>query len=174
MFSRSMLTRLERNVRHQGHKLHFNFRSLQAAHFSSKEPEKDQKSLGFFDKFLGKDTNIAPPTFDKRWLMVAPAFFTHMCIGSPFGWSVMADQLTREFGVVASSSGDWTLMSAAMPLSLVFAANGLSAALMGKWQMKVGPRKALAVAGCCFGNFVLHNLIDSLPPTIRSSPVINN
>lgn len=87
--------------------------------------------------------------------MVAPAFFTHMCIGSPFGWSVMADQLTREYGFVAASSADWTLMNAALPLSLVFAANGLAAGTMGKWQMKVGVRKAIAAAGCCFGGGLL-------------------
>jgi len=104
---------------------------------------------------FGKDTNIASSTFNTRWAMVAPAFFTHMCIGSPFGWSVMADQLTREYGFVASSSADWTLMNAALPMSLVFAFNGLAAGTMGKWQMKVGVRKSIALAGCCFGGGLL-------------------
>lgn len=135
----------------------------------SSQTDEQKPSVGFIDKFIGKDTNIASPTFDKRWLMVAPAFFTHMCIGSPFGWSVMADQITREFGVVASSSGDWTLMNAALPLSIVFAGNGISAALMGKWQMKVGPRKAIAVAGSCFGGGLL---LGSLGIYLHSLPLL--
>jgi MFS family permease len=128
--------------------------AMQVATFST-EKEKDNKPKGFIDKLFGFDTNIASPTFTNRWAMVAPAFFTHMCIGSPFGWSVMADQLTREYGFVASSSADWTLMNAALPLSLVFAANGIAAGTMGRWQMKVGVRKAIAVAGCCFGGGLL-------------------
>jgi hypothetical protein len=30
--------------------------------------------------------------------MAVPAFLTHMCIGSPWAWSLMADVVTREVG----------------------------------------------------------------------------
>jgi len=145
---------LRRYERHARRSAQSSLRALPFASFST-ESEMGSKPTGFIDKLLGVDTNIASPTFKTRWTMVAPAFFTHMCIGSPFGWSVMADQLTREYGFVAASSADWTLMNAALPLSLVFAANGLAAGTMGKWQMKVGVRKAIAVAGCCFGGGLL-------------------
>ena len=29
----------------------------------------------------------------NRWKMVAPAFLTHMCIGSPWAWSVVSSTL---------------------------------------------------------------------------------
>lgn len=49
----------------------------------------------------------AAPDYTNRWAMVAPAFLTHMCIGSPWAWSVMSGTLTRELGFVASAAGDW-------------------------------------------------------------------
>ncbi len=78
----------------------------------------------------------------------------------------MADVLTRENGFVTSASSDWALMETAVPLSLVFLFHGISASLLGKWQLKVGPRKAVAVASFCFGGglmlgaagIYLHNL----------------
>ena len=42
-------------------------------------------------------------------------------------------------------------MQAALPLSLVFLMQGISASVVGKWQMKVGARKAMATASVCFG-----------------------
>ncbi|CAN0243714.1 unnamed protein product [Ectocarpus sp. 13 AM-2016] len=39
--------------------------------------------------------------------MVAPAFLTHMCIGSPWAWSVMSGTISRELGIVSSAAGDW-------------------------------------------------------------------
>jgi hypothetical protein len=53
--------------------------------------------------------------------MVAPAFFTHMCIGSPYAWGVLADPLCRDLGFVAPAAADWTMTEAVFPISLVFA-----------------------------------------------------
>lgn len=129
-------------------------RSIQVAHLSTSDNE-DKKPTGFFDKLFGNESNIASEGFTNRYMMLAPAFFTHMCIGSPYAWSLMGDQITRELGFVASSAGDWSMMQAALPLSIVFGFHGLTASLSGKWQMKVGPRKALATAACCFGGGLL-------------------
>ena len=52
---------------------------------------------------------------------------------------------------MVSSSLDWTLAQATFPLSLIFFFQGLSAALAGSWQMKVGTRASMAVAGLFFG-----------------------
>lgn len=61
------------------------------------------------------------------------------------------DAVTREIGFVAPVAADWTLSDAAFPLSLVFIVLGASAAVLGPWQNKVGPRKALMYASCSFG-----------------------
>ena len=87
--------------------------------------------------------------------MAIPAFGIHMCIGSPYAWSLMADVITREMGFVAPAAADWTLMQAAFPLSIVFLMQGVSAGFVGKWQLKVGPRKAMACASLAFGGGLL-------------------
>ncbi len=46
---------------------------------------------------------------------------------------------------------DWTFMQVAMPMSIVFVFQGFTAALLGKWQMRVGPRAAIATSAVCFG-----------------------
>eukprot|EP00607_Mallomonas_marina_P007221 CAMPEP_0182416744 /NCGR_PEP_ID=MMETSP1167-20130531/1103_1 /TAXON_ID=2988 /ORGANISM="Mallomonas Sp, Strain CCMP3275" /LENGTH=655 /DNA_ID=CAMNT_0024589777 /DNA_START=227 /DNA_END=2194 /DNA_ORIENTATION=+ len=102
---------------------------------------------------MGSD--VATEGFKARWLMAVPAVAAHMCIGSPWAWSVMADVLTRDFGVVASSANDWTLSQTALPLSIVFLFQGLSASVLGKWQAKVGPRASIAAAACSFGGGML-------------------
>jgi MFS family permease len=58
---------------------------------------------------------------------------------------------TREFGFVCSSADDWSMGQVALPMSLLFCLHGLSAAAFGKWQMKVGPRTSINLAGLCFG-----------------------
>lgn len=83
--------------------------------------------------------------------MVVPAFMTHMAIGAPWAWSIMADVVTRENGFVAPAFSDWTLLESAYPLSIVFLTLGVSASLVGKWQMKVGARQAIATAAAAFG-----------------------
>lgn len=49
----------------------------------------------YYEKYFGLPTNFASPTFKSRWLMVIPAFFTHLCIGSPWAWSVVAGSLVN-------------------------------------------------------------------------------
>jgi MFS family permease len=89
----------------------------------------------------------APP---NRWLMMLPAFLTHMCIGHPYAWSVMSGPLSRELGVVGAAAADWSLAETTLPISLVFAFQGLSAAIGGPWLAKVGPRAGMTIAACCF------------------------
>ncbi|CAM9370394.1 unnamed protein product [Chrysoparadoxa australica] len=108
-------------------------------------------SSGLLSKWMGPETSVADPSFTNRWAMVAPAFLTHMCIGSPWAWSMMSGPVSRELGVVASSAGDWSMAEASFPLGIVFALQGIAAAVAGKWAMKVGPRAAMSVASLCFG-----------------------
>ncbi len=78
-------------------------------------------------------------------------FLTVVALGSPYGWSLVADIITREYGFVAPAAADWALMQTSMALSIVFAFHGLSATALGKWQLKVGPRKSMAYAALAFG-----------------------
>ena len=117
--------------------------------------EKDTKPKGLLDRLYGPESCVASPTFTNRWLMVIPAFATQMCLGAPYAWSLMADVCTREIGIVAPAAADWSLMETAFPLSLVFIMHGVSASLLGKWQMKVGPRAAMGAASLAFGGGIM-------------------
>eukprot|EP01041_Mallomonas_annulata_P011127 gene11128-23259_t len=114
-----------------------------------------EKTKGFMFSLYGPESNVASEKFKGRWLMAVPAFATHMCIGSPYAWSLMGDVLTRDIGVVASAASDWTLAEAALPLSIIFLMQGVCASLVGKWQMNVGPRGAMAAASVAFGGGML-------------------
>lgn len=118
---------------------------------STASPPVPPKPKGFLSNVFGVESNVANENFKARWLMVVPAFATHMCIGSPYAWSLMGDGITRELGFVASAAGDWTLMEAAFPLSIVFLMQGLGAAIAGSWQQKVGARTSMAIGSCLFG-----------------------
>eukprot|EP00794_Sanderia_malayensis_P017685 gene17685-19451_t len=129
------------------------------------ESKPEKKS--FFKRFFGPESSVASENFKSRWLVAIPAFATHMCIGAPYAWSAMSWPLTREHGFVTSAASDWTLAETTLPLSIVFVMHGIIAAAAGKWQMKVGPRAAIATAAACFGGGLLigslgistHNLL---------------
>lgn len=97
----------------------------------------------------------APPPVRNRWTMAVPVFVTHLSLGSPWGWSVVASMLLQEQGFVAPAACDWTLSEASLPLSIVFAFQGFGAAFLGKWQMKVGPRTSLYAASALFGGGIV-------------------
>ena len=72
-------------------------------HFSSSSPPPSAPSSSSPPSssnggIFGLDSNVASENFKGRWLMAVPAFLTHMCIGSPWAWSLMADVVTREVG----------------------------------------------------------------------------
>lgn len=60
----------------------------------SSEPPKEQP-MTFIQKWFGPQNVKASPTFNKRWLMVVPAFMTHFCIGSPWAWSLIAGKIKK-------------------------------------------------------------------------------
>jgi len=84
--------------------------------------------------------------------MIAPAVATHLCVGSPYGWSIVGEAITREFGVVGSTSMDWSFADAAYPISVNFAFMGLTAAFSGTWQLKVGLKKSLLTGAALFSS----------------------
>eukprot|EP01039_Chlorochromonas_danica_P002119 gene2119-2313_t len=145
----------------------------QGKHFStaSKETPATSSSAkkGFLERLIGVESNVASENFKSRWLMLLPAIACHLSIGSPYAWSVVADILTREVGFVLPAAADWSLMEAALPLSIVFVGQGVTGALFGNWQLKVGPRKAMTAAACAFGGGLL---VGSLGVYLHSLPLL--
>lgn len=43
----------------------------------------------FYEKWFGPGTSIASPLFTNRWLVALPCFLNHLCIGSPYAWSMV-------------------------------------------------------------------------------------
>ena len=82
--------------------------------------------------FLCKENIVAPKDYN-RWRIIPAKIVIHLCIGSVYAWSVFNPPLTREFGVVASSAGDWSLSSVVWIFSVAIVCLGLAAALGGKW-----------------------------------------
>ena len=100
--------------------------------------------------FLRKENIVAPKDYN-RWRIPPASIAIHLCIGSVYAWSVFNPPLTREFGVVASSAGDWSLSSVVWIFSVAIVCLGLAAALGGKWLERVGPRYVGVVAATLWG-----------------------
>jgi MFS family permease len=100
--------------------------------------------------FFSKESIIAKPGFN-RWLVPPASIAIHLCIGSVYAWSIFNIPLTREFGVVASSAGDWGFSSIVTIFSVAIVFLGLAAATAGKWLEKVGPRTVGILAALCWG-----------------------
>ncbi len=100
--------------------------------------------------FLDREHAIAKPGF-SRWLVPPAAWAVNLSIGQVYAFSVFKIPLTRLIGVSHSAPGDWTQPSIAWIFSLAIAILGLSAAVLGRWIEREGPRKAMFVAAVCFG-----------------------
>jgi MFS family permease len=118
--------------------------------------------------FLDRAQTVAPPGF-SRWLVPPAAIAVQMCIGEIYGFSVFNIPLTRAIGITKSiPDQDWTVphvVLATYSLGLVML--GLSAAFLGKWVEREGPRKTMFASACffCTGLVIaslgvhLHNLL---------------
>ncbi|MFM8332960.1 MAG: OFA family MFS transporter, partial [Candidatus Methylumidiphilus sp.] len=100
--------------------------------------------------FLDKDRTIAAPSHN-RWLIPPAALSVHLCIGQVYAFSVFNEPLTRVLGVSSPAPEDWKLTSVGWIYSLAIVFLGLSAAFGGSWLEKVGPRRTMFWAACCFG-----------------------
>ena len=100
----------------------------------------------------------------NRWLVPAAALCIHLCIGMAYGFSVFWLPLSRALGITAAktcpdmtlvqelftTTCDWRIASMGWMFTLFFVLLGVSAAIWGGWLERVGPRKAGAVAACCW------------------------
>jgi MFS family permease len=99
---------------------------------------------------LAKERIVAPPGFN-RWLVPPAALAVHLSIGMAYGFSVFWLPLSRAIGITHSTPDDWKLSSLGWMYTLFFVMLGSSAAVFGAWVEREGPRKAGAVAACCWG-----------------------
>ncbi|TKD72074.1 OFA family MFS transporter [Pseudalkalibacillus hwajinpoensis] len=79
----------------------------------------------------------------NRWLIAASAVGIHISIGSVYAWSNFTDPLINEFG--------WSAKQVQFTFSLAILFLGLSAAFMGHFVEKYGPRKSGLLAASFFG-----------------------
>jgi MFS family permease len=100
--------------------------------------------------FFSKEATIAGPGF-TRWMVPPAALAVHLCIGQAYAFSVFNSPLTKVIGITQSAPDDWTLTTLGWIFSLAIVFLGLSAAFAGKWLEKVGPRRTMFTAACCFG-----------------------
>jgi MFS family permease len=100
--------------------------------------------------FLDKDRSVAGPGYN-RWLAPPAALAIHLSIGQVYAWSVFNIPLAQLVGGAKSAPGDWTRVQVGWTFSIAIAVLGLTAAFMGKWLERNGPRKAMVIAALCFG-----------------------
>jgi len=79
----------------------------------------------------------------NRWLMALSAVGVHICIGSVYAWSVYVKPIQEQM--------NWSLTDVTIAFSIAIFFLGLSAALMGKFVEKNGPRVSAIIAASLFG-----------------------
>lgn len=79
----------------------------------------------------------------NRWLIALAAVGIHISIGSVYAWSNFTNPLIEEFG--------WSSSQVQLTFSIAILFLGLSAAFLGHYVEKHGPRKAGILAACFFG-----------------------
>jgi MFS family permease len=83
-----------------------------------------------------------------------------MCVGEIYSFSVFNLPLSRAIGVTKPAPGDWsvpTIVLCTYSLGLILL--GFSAAVLGKWVERSGPRKTMFASACWFcGGLVIASL----------------
>src|SRR5215217_4206296 len=84
--------------------------------------------------FLARERIVARPGFN-RWLIPPAALAVHLCIGQAYATSVYKTALVNHF--------DTSLTAIGIIFSIAIVMLGLSAAVLGTWVDRHGPRKAM-------------------------------
>lgn len=104
----------------------------------------------------------------NRWLIAASAVGMHLSIGSVYAWSVYTKPLIEKFG--------WDLKATQFTFSLAVFFIGISAAFLGRYIEKMGPRKSGLIAAVLFGLGIIGSgfaiKLESLPLLYLSYGVI--
>ncbi|MDR7255562.1 MFS family permease [Nocardioides sp. BE266] len=91
---------------------------------------------------LDKQAIVARPGY-SRWLIPPAALAVHLSIGQVYAFSVFKNSLVASF--------DTSLTAIGWVFSLAIVMLGLSAAVLGTWVERSGPRKAMLAAALCWG-----------------------
>ena len=91
---------------------------------------------------LDKQAIVAGPGY-SRWLIPPAALAVHLSIGQVYAFSVFKNSLVASF--------DTSLTAIGWVFSLSIVMLGLSAAVLGTWVERSGPRKAMVAAAACWG-----------------------
>lgn len=90
---------------------------------------------------------MEPKQLKNRWLIAASAVGIHISIGSVYAYSIMTNPVKDLFGAEESDI-KWAFKIAILLL-------GLSAAFLGRWVEKVGPKVSGITAGVFYGTGIL-------------------
>ncbi len=90
---------------------------------------------------LDREHTVAPHSYN-RWLIPPAALAIHLCIGQAYATSVYKNSMVAHF--------DASLTAIGFVFSIAIVMLGLSAAVFGTWVDRVGPRKAMFTAACCW------------------------
>ncbi len=111
-----------------------------------------------FLSMLDREHIVAPSTYN-RWLVPPAALCVHLCIGQAYAFSVFNLPMTKLIGITDSAPDDWKLTELGWIFSIAIVFLGVAAAVTGTWLDRVGPRKAMFTAACCFGGGFLISAI---------------
>jgi MFS family permease len=89
--------------------------------------------------FLARERTVAGPGF-SRWLIPPCALAVHLCIGQVYATSVYKTALVERFDTSQTAVG--------VIFSIAIVMLGLSAAVMGTWVDRNGPRAAMFTSAC--------------------------
>lgn len=129
------------------------FKSSKNIHFSNRLPFFAATSETAFKQSLpGSLLSLLQPfstggshmkKAKNRWLIALCAVGIHLSIGSVYAWSVFTNPLAETFG--------WSLSQISLTFSIAILFLGLSAAFLGHFVEKHGPKKAGMLAALFFG-----------------------
>lgn len=97
----------------------------------------------FWQREKRKEEEHDMETTKNRWLIALSAVGIHISIGSVYAWSVFTNPLIEAYG--------WSLSAVSLTFSIAILFLGVSAAFMGHFVEKHGPRKSGIVAAIFFG-----------------------
>ncbi len=99
-------------------------------------------SPSFSPSFLDRGHTVAPPGY-SRWLIPPAALAVHLCIGQVYATSVYKNSLVDHFDTSNTAIG--------VVFSIAIVMLGVSAAVLGTWVERVGPRMAMFASACFWG-----------------------
>jgi MFS family permease len=101
--------------------------------------------------FFSKENSIAKSKYN-RWFVPIAALSIHLCIGQIYAFSVFNKPLTKIIGITEQTPDDWKLTELGWIFTIAIFFLGASAAVLGKWVERVGPRQTMSIAAICFSS----------------------